>query len=484
MIVSPKVTMKARMDRVLAVIRREVRDQSRDWRVVLPMTILTVFFPILMNVTARVVINFVNQYGARVLAESVFPFLLLIVGFFPTSVALVIALESFVGEKERATIEPLLASPLTDAELFLGKLMASILTPLASALLGITVYLVGMALFADWTPSFSLFFLVLMLTIAHALMMVSAAVVISAQTNSVRAANLLASFIIIPAALLMQAEAVIMFWRMMDALWGVLAAVLLLAAIFVRIGLRQFRREELLAHEVEEIRFDKMFLTFWRAFTGGARNPWQWYRKTVFPAIRRSIPSIGWATVAISMSIPIGFYFAYLLPIPADLLHLSDFRARFLDMVGQTGFFSAGFTRTIIFSNIRALALAALLGVFSLGVLGLIVLMLPFAIIVYVGAILAGAGMPWPAFLAGFVLPHGIIEIPEMLLAGGMILRWGACLLARPEGRSLGDVWLEAMADSLAVFMGAIIPMLVLAALLEAWVTPIVGAWILGAIGW
>jgi uncharacterized membrane protein SpoIIM required for sporulation/ABC-type transport system involved in multi-copper enzyme maturation permease subunit len=478
------VSAGARVRRVWTVVRREVRDQSRDWRVVIPMTILTVFFPILMNVTARVVINFVNQYGATVLAESVFPFLLLIVGFFPTSVALVIALESFVGEKERFTIEPLLASPLTDTELFLGKLAASILTPLVSALLGIAVYLAGMAIFAGWFPAPGLLFLVLMLTLSHALMMVSAAVVISAQTNSVRAANLLASFIIIPAALLMQAEAVILFWRMQNSLWGVLLAVLLLTAIFIRIGLRQFRREELLAREVEEIRFDKMVRTFWRAFTGGARNPVRWYQATVFPAVRRTLPAAGWAGLAMAISIPVGFYFASQMPFPPELLHTADFRQRFLDTVGQTGFFSAGFTRTIIFSNLRALGLASLLGVFSLGVLGLIVLLVPFAIIVYVGAIMANAGMPWPAFLAGFVLPHGVIEIPEMVLAGGILLRWGACLLARPEGRSLGDVWLEAMADWLAVFLGVIVPMLILAALLETWVTPLAGAWVLGAIGW
>ena len=47
-----------------------------------------------------------------------------------------------------------------------------------------------------------------LLITVEALVMVSGAVVVSSQTTSVRAANLLASFIIIPMALLMQAEAV------------------------------------------------------------------------------------------------------------------------------------------------------------------------------------------------------------------------------------------------------------------------------------
>jgi uncharacterized membrane protein SpoIIM required for sporulation len=483
MIAVAEVTTGARVRRVAAIIRREMRDQSRDWRIVLPMIILTVFFPILMNITSRVIVGFVNTYGANLLLESVFPFLLLIVGFFPTSVSLVIALESFVGEKERNTIEPLLATPLTDTELFVGKLSASVLTPLLSAMLGIAAYLTGMVIFVGWFPAPGLLFQVLLLTGAHALMMVAAAVVISAQTNSVRAANLLASFIIIPAALLMQAEAVIMFWRRYDVLWGVLVGVLLLAAAFVRIGLRQFRREELLAREAEEIRFDRMAHTFVRAFMGGARNPAEWYARTVFPAIRRSLPAIGWTALALAMSIPVGIYLAGKMPIPPELFRAANLRQRFLEAMGQTGFFSWSFSGFIILSNLRALALASLLGIFSLGILGLIVLMLPFVIIVFATALMAGGGIPPGAFLLGFVLPHGIVEIPEMILAGAMILRWGACLLARPAGRSLGDIWLEAMADWLAVFIGIVLPMLVLAAILETWATPVVAAWVMGTGG-
>ncbi|MCZ7671251.1 MAG: hypothetical protein M5U34_31010 [Chloroflexi bacterium] len=36
----------------------------------------------------------------------------------------IIALEVFVGEKERKSLEPLLATPLTDAQLYLGKMVA------------------------------------------------------------------------------------------------------------------------------------------------------------------------------------------------------------------------------------------------------------------------------------------------------------------------------------------------------------------------
>jgi ABC-type transport system involved in multi-copper enzyme maturation permease subunit len=130
--------------RVATLVHRELRDQLRDWRVVIPVVILTGIFPLLMNFAAQTAMDFVSRYGAPIIAEQLFPFLLMIVGFFPTTVSLVIALESFVGEKERYSLEPLLSTPLSDEELFVGKALASMATPLASAALGIRVYLTGL----------------------------------------------------------------------------------------------------------------------------------------------------------------------------------------------------------------------------------------------------------------------------------------------------------------------------------------------------
>jgi uncharacterized membrane protein SpoIIM required for sporulation/ABC-type transport system involved in multi-copper enzyme maturation permease subunit len=474
------VSLRLRVSRLTALVRREVRDQFRDWRVMIPMVILTLFFPVLMNFAARVVINYVNQYGGQVIAEAVFPFLLMIVGFFPTSVGLVIALESFVGEKERYSLEPLLATPLSDIELFLGKVMASVLTPLASAGLGITAYLAGMYFLAGWSPPPELLIQIVVLTIAHAVCMVSAAVVISAQTNSVRAANLLASFVIVPFALLMQGESMVMFYRMYGLLWWVIAGVVILGVIFIRIGLRQFRREELLSREIEEIRFDRMGAYFWRSLTGGARNPAAWYRTAVLPALRRTLPALSWTSVVLGLGVVVGIVLADRFAFPADVLQFGDYRQEFLDSLGSIGFFTPGGTWMIFSHNVQAIFLASVLGIISLGIMGLVVLMLPIGVIAYATATMARGGVSPGLFVLGFVLPHGIAEIPAMIISGAAILRCGNCLLAKPEGRSLGQIWLQAVADWLAVHLGVVLPLLLIAAVLETWVTPHVASWVMG----
>jgi ABC-type Na+ efflux pump permease subunit len=160
----------------------------------------------------------------------------MIVGFFPITISLAIALESFAGESERHSIEPLLSSPLSDKQLHLGKLLALLAPPVIASYLGVAVYLVGINRTTTWRPEVSFLLLVLVHIFVQALVMVSGAVVVSTQTTSVRAANLLASFIVVPMALLIQGESVIMLADYVVLWWAVLGQ-LLLVGRYSEVGL-------------------------------------------------------------------------------------------------------------------------------------------------------------------------------------------------------------------------------------------------------
>ena len=60
-------------ERIWLVARRELVDQLRDWRILVPMIILTLFFPYLMTVAARTSINYINQYGGNMIASRMLP---------------------------------------------------------------------------------------------------------------------------------------------------------------------------------------------------------------------------------------------------------------------------------------------------------------------------------------------------------------------------------------------------------------------------
>jgi ABC-type transport system involved in multi-copper enzyme maturation permease subunit len=249
----PKLISRHDLYMASVVTRREVKDAFRDWRIMIPIVLLTIFFPALMNFTAQRLLGFVESYGAEIIANQLIPFLLLVVGFFPMSFSLVIALEAFVGEKERKSLEPLLSTPLTNLQLYLGKMMASLIPPLLAAYLGIGVYLVGLWLTIGWVATPQLFVQTILLTTLQGMIMVAGAVVISSQATSVRASNLLASFIIVPMALLIQAEAAALFWGNHAGLWWLILALAITVLVLMRMGLSIFNREELLGREFDQL---------------------------------------------------------------------------------------------------------------------------------------------------------------------------------------------------------------------------------------
>lgn len=460
--------------RALIITRREVRDQLRDWRIIAPVIVLTLFFPLLMNFTADQAVRFVQQYGAPLIGERLIPFLLMVVGFFPISVSLVIALESFVGEKERFSLEPLLSSPMHDTELYVGKTLAAMIPPLFASYLGILVYLTGLALTIHWYPNPTLLVQILALTTIQALVMVAGAVVISAQTTSVRAANLLASFIIIPFALMVQGESLIMFWGQYDVLWWVFVGLMFVGVVLIRMGVQLFNREELLGREIDEINLKAAWATFSAAFAGRGRGQglFNWYRLEVFPTVRRAAMPILFVVGALGMGVYIGYTYAPIYRLPVEVMDMRDVVTRFGERLAQFGFVSPTGAAWVLLTNLRALAIASVLGMFSLGVLGVIVLMLPLALVGYFAGQMSLIGVSPLLFFAAFILPHGIFEIPAAILEGAAILRLGASVIAPPPGKTLGESWLLALADWAKISLALVVPLLVVAALVEAFITP------------
>jgi uncharacterized membrane protein SpoIIM required for sporulation/ABC-type transport system involved in multi-copper enzyme maturation permease subunit len=467
------------------LLRRELVDTLRDWRIILPIISLTLFFPFLMNLTAGLAADWIAKYGgAPIIGERIIPFLLMVVGFFPLSFSLVIALEVFVGEKERKSLEPLLASPLSDGQLYVGKTLASMIPPLAASYLGIAVYLVGLKVYRGWQPPFELFVLVILLTTAKALVMVTGAVVISSQTTSVRAANLLASFIIIPMALLVQGESLIMFWANYSVLWWILAMLIVINALLVRMGLQIFDREELLGREVDELNLRSVWRTF-KGFWASVERDGPVERFSIGRIYRRDLPAIfrrmrgaTWSVVlALLAAMAVGGWFAAQHSLPTGVWSPASINEEAFRSAPAVGFLPSFSVGAVLSNNIRSLLLAGLLAVFSFGSLAVVLLMAPLGIIGFFMFQVAQWGLnPW-LFFAAFVLPHGLFELPAAILATAAALRLGAAIIARPPRMTVGEGWLAALADFVKVFVFVTLPLLVVAAIVEVNLTLRVVIW-------
>jgi uncharacterized membrane protein SpoIIM required for sporulation/ABC-type transport system involved in multi-copper enzyme maturation permease subunit len=472
--------MLEKLHPALVVTRREVRDHFRDWRILGPMVLLILLLPIFMNYASGRFLEFADRYGAHIDAGQVYPFLLMVVGFFPITVALVLALESFVGEKERRSLEPLLSSPLSDFQIYFGKLLAALIPALLASYLGMILYLLWIYLQGIWFPSGILTLQIFALATTNCLLMVSGAVVVSSQTTSMRAANMLAVFIIIPMAILLQAESAVIVWSNSFVLFMTLVGEVAVAVLLIRIGIAHFNREELIGHEFDSFDLRGGFSSFWKGFRGEASSPWDWYRNELgktFANMR--LPAL-LVTVVLIGGVVLGASLADQFVIPSELISERTLQNGGIEGIQELRFFDDSSIPMIWFSHLRTILLATFAGLLSFGVLALVVMVVPILFIGFFAATTASAGLSPLLFLLAFVLPHGILEIPALILAGAAILRLGATIASPAPGRTIGEAWLGAAADWAKVMVGLVLPLLLGAAALEVLVTPRVVYWLFG----
>src|SRR5256884_8696258 len=169
--------------------------------------------------------------------------------FIPASFSLVLALESFVGERERTTLEVLLSTPLREAEIYAGKVAAVLSVSLGLCYGGLIVYCLVAFPGLGYFPLGILLALALS-TICQVAAMVAGAVIISLNARTMRAANVMASFIVLPMSVVLQVEAALVLIGRSEYLWGFAALMIVLAIVPLRNGLAGFSREALLAREV------------------------------------------------------------------------------------------------------------------------------------------------------------------------------------------------------------------------------------------
>jgi ABC-type Na+ efflux pump permease subunit len=140
----------------------------------------------------------------------------LFAGFFllvPVMVSTIIAANSFAGEKERRTLEGLLYTPVTDAELVVGKIGASFVPAVAFAWACFVVYglianglgtpLVGQPFFP--TPNWWALMFALVPTVS--LLVISIVVLVSAKARGFQEANAIGGTISLPLIGLVAAQA-------------------------------------------------------------------------------------------------------------------------------------------------------------------------------------------------------------------------------------------------------------------------------------
>jgi ABC-type Na+ efflux pump permease subunit len=172
----------------------------------------------------------------------------------PLMFSSVVGADSFVGERERKTMEALLYSPTTDVELFLGKVLAAVIPAVSLSWLTYLIYIIVVnagsfnSFGRIWFPLAPWWPMMFWLTPAFAVFGISATVIISARVKTfMEAYQLTGSLVIVVLALVVgQATGVLFLGVGMTFLIGTLLWIV--DAILIYLALRIFKRSSLIAN--------------------------------------------------------------------------------------------------------------------------------------------------------------------------------------------------------------------------------------------
>jgi len=234
------------MQRIKVIVFKEWRESLRNKMILLG----AIFLPLVMVGASLVMVyqgRAIEVPGAQV---ALFNTALMYFLIMPAIIPLAIAAYSIIGEKEQASMEPLLATPISDSELFLGKALASVIPAIGltwasfGLFLGVCILLVGgipphvlnppwIAAIFGISPLLSLF-------------SVGVTLLVSSRATDARAAYQFSSFGILPALIPLivytSKKTLVNLW-----LVGVEGVLLIVASVIVLyFAIKVFSREQIL----------------------------------------------------------------------------------------------------------------------------------------------------------------------------------------------------------------------------------------------
>ncbi|NLE04413.1 MAG: ABC transporter permease subunit [Crenarchaeota archaeon] len=274
------------MHKVWLVFRKDWLEVKRNWQVLLPIIIVplvfAVLFPsiiVLISGTPQLpganqdvegfeslIINLPSNIQAQLTQMSSQQILIYIMTLYffapmfliiPVMASSVMGSDSFAGERERKTIEALLATPISDSELLLGKILVSFIPAMLITFASFAVY----TIIVDAT-TFSLFNGMLLLpnitwliTIfgvapAIALCSIGLTVIISSKVKGFKEAQQISVILILPIIGLVfaQISGIMILGPLILSL--LIAVFAIVDTTIFYIGLKMFQREEILSKPV------------------------------------------------------------------------------------------------------------------------------------------------------------------------------------------------------------------------------------------
>jgi ABC-2 type transport system permease protein len=271
------------MHKAWLVFKKDWMEIKRNWQVLLPVIILPLIFAVLFPSLIIFISSAPTEDASMQDFQSLIPNLpsdvqaliaqmtpmqilvyIMVVYFFaaffliiPVMASSVLGSDSFAGEKERKTIEALLATPISDSELLMGKILVSFIPAMIITWVSFAVYTVivdiltfGMFNGMLLLPNVNFLIMIFGVSPTLALCSIGLTVIISAKVKGFKEAQQISVILLLPILGLVfaQISGVMVLGPLVLAL---LIGILVLVDVGVfYVGVKMFRREEILSKPV------------------------------------------------------------------------------------------------------------------------------------------------------------------------------------------------------------------------------------------
>ena len=269
-----------RVSKVRLVFWKDWLEVKRNWQILLPVIVIPFMFAVVLPILVMAIPSLssastsqqedpasliralpgdVSQELQGMTAQQALVYIMSLYFFAPFFLVVplmassVIASDSFAGEKERKTMETLFATPLSDGELFLGKVLVAFVPSMVVTVVSFLVYstIVNMVSYVTLSrillPNTVWILLIFGVAPEIALAGIGLTVMISTRVKGFREAQQISALLLIPILMLV-------FGQLSGAMLLGPAVVASLIAVFgildvllFYIGIRTFKREEILS---------------------------------------------------------------------------------------------------------------------------------------------------------------------------------------------------------------------------------------------
>ncbi len=258
------------MNKIRTIIRKEWAEVFKNRMVI--STIL--FMPLLFAAIPLIMFYFTRSAGGEDLGGDMPPqfmqycaegltaseclqsymssqFMLLFM-IIPLMVPVNIAAYSIVGEKTTHSLEPLLATPITTAELLAGKNLASVIPAVAATWFGFLIYMAGAWIIVDNPRVLAVLFdptwlaAIFILGPLLAVLSVNFSILVSSRVNDPRVAEQVSAVIILPILAIFFGQIAGLFFLNRALVLLISLVVLLVDVGVLYLAIRLFQRETIL----------------------------------------------------------------------------------------------------------------------------------------------------------------------------------------------------------------------------------------------